>query len=89
MKKLVPKYLSVSSMVTAPANTGITAISRNAVMTQVQTNRGSFIMVIPGARMFNTVVMMLIAAMIEEIPRIWMVKMVKGKLLPVCSTSGG
>ena len=28
LKKLVPKYLSVSSMVTAPASTGITAISR-------------------------------------------------------------
>ena len=28
VKKAVPKYLSVSSMVTAPARTGMTAISR-------------------------------------------------------------
>ena len=28
VKKLVAKYLSVSSMVTAPASTGMTAISR-------------------------------------------------------------
>ena len=41
-KKLVPKYLSVKIMVTAPANTGITAINKNAVINHVQTNNRHF-----------------------------------------------
>jgi len=55
-------------MVTAPANTGITRINRKAVISQVQTNMGSFIIVIPGARMLKIVTMMLIAAMMDDNP---------------------
>ena len=64
----MPKNLSVSSIVTAPASTGIAAMSRNAVMSQVQTNSGMRSSVISGARMLRMVTMMLIAPMMEEIP---------------------
>jgi hypothetical protein len=57
-------------MVTAPANTGIAAISRKAVITHVQTKSGIFMSVIPGARMFIIVAMILIAPRIDDIPRI-------------------
>ena len=53
---------------TAPARTGITMISRNAVISQVQTNMGIFIRVMPGALMLKMVTMMLIAPSTEEIP---------------------
>ena len=55
-------------MVTVPANTGITNTSKYAVINQVQTNNGIFIKVIPGARIFNIVVMILIAPMIDDAP---------------------
>ena len=55
-------------MVTAPASTGMTAISKNAVISQVQTNRGSFIQSMPGARMLKMVTMTLTAPMMEETP---------------------
>ena len=67
-KKLVPKNLSVSTMVTAPASTGITAINKKAVINHVQTNKGSFIHVMPGARILTMVTITLIAPMIELIP---------------------
>ena len=57
-------------MVTAPANTGIAAISRKAVITHVQTKSGIFMSVIPGARMFIIVAMILMAPRIDDIPRI-------------------
>ena len=66
LKKLVPKWRSVSSIVTDPASTGMTAISRYAVINQVQTNSGIFISVMPGARMLRMVVMMLIDPMIDD-----------------------
>ncbi|MCY1173675.1 hypothetical protein D9M73_138420 [compost metagenome] len=77
LKKLVPKWMSISIMVTQPASTGITAISRNAVISQVQTNSGIFIRVMPGARRLRMVAMTLIAPMIELIPIRWMAKMKK------------
>lgn len=52
----------------APDNTGITAINKNAVINHVQTNNGIFIRVIPGARRFRMVAMILMAPMMEEIP---------------------
>ena len=67
-KKLVPKCRSVSIMVTAPARTGITMINRKAVISQVHTNRGIFISVMPGARRLKIVTMMLMAPRIDEIP---------------------
>ena len=89
LKKLVPKYLSVNNIVTAPANTGSEAISKNAVITHVHTNRGIFISVIPGARMLNTVAIMLIAPMIDETPKMCTVNIKNGKASPNCNTSGG
>ena len=56
-------------MVTAPARTGIAAISKKAVMTQVQTKSGIFISVIPGARILSMVAIMLIAPNMEDMPR--------------------
>ena len=85
----MPKNLSVSNIVTAPASTGIDAINRNAVMIQVHTNNGSFIRVMPGARILNTVTMTLIAPAIEDAPRKCTAKIRKGNASPVCSTSGG
>ncbi len=89
LKKAVPKNLSVNSIVTPPASTGMAAISRNAVIIQVQTNSGSRIKVMPGARMLNTVAIMLIAPMIEDTPRKCTAKIRNGNASPVCRTSGG
>lgn len=69
--------MSISIMVTTPASTGITAISRKAVISQVQTNSGIFIRVMPGARRLRMVAITLIAPMIELIPIRWMAKMKK------------
>ena len=87
-KKVVPKNLSVSSMVTAPANTGMAATSRNAVMSQVQMNRGIFSRVMPGARMFRIVTMMLMAPITDAMPIRWMAKIANGRFAPPWRTSG-
>ncbi len=90
LKKLVPKNLSVSSMVTAPASTGITAISRNAVISQLHTNSGIFSRSMPGARRLRMVAMMLIAPMIELMPIRWMAKIMKAhRVAALRATSGG
>ena len=68
LKKDVPKWRSVRVIVTAPASTGMEAISRYAVISQVQQKRGIFISVMPGARMLRIVVTMLIEPMIEDMP---------------------
>ena len=60
--------MSNNIMVTAPASTGITAISKYAVINQVQTNIGIFISVMPGARIFRIVAMMLMLPMIDDAP---------------------
>ena len=70
LKKLVPNWRSVSNIVTAPANTGITANSRYAVINQVHTNKGIFIIVMPGARIFRIVVTILIDPIMDEAPSI-------------------
>ena len=60
--------MSINIMVTTPASTGITAISRKAVISQVQTNSGIFIRVMPGARKLRMVAITLMAPMIELMP---------------------
>ncbi len=87
-KKLVPKWRSVSTMVIAPASTGITAISRYAVISHVQQNIGIFISVMPGARMFRMVTMMLIAPMIDEAPMMCTAKIAMSMPGPICTDSG-
>ncbi len=89
LKKLVPKWRSVSSIVTAPASTGITAISRYAVISHVHTNSGIFMSVMPGARRFRIVVMMLIEPMIDEAPNRCTAKIVMSMAMPCWMMSGG
>ena len=75
LKKLVPKWMSNNIIVPAPANTGMTAISKYAVISQVQINNGIFISVMPGARIFKMVAIMLMLPMIEDAPIICTAKM--------------
>jgi hypothetical protein len=89
LKNEVPKWRSVRSIVTAPASTGIAAISRNAVMSHVQQNIGILNSVIPGARMFRIVVMMLIEPMIDDAPMMWTAKITMSMPMPCCTVSGG
>jgi hypothetical protein len=59
---------SVSSMVMAPASTGSASRIIQAVMKIDQANSGTLCSVMPGARMFRKVVIMLIAPRIDEAP---------------------
>ena len=88
LKKLVPKCRSVSVIVMAPASTGITAISRKAVISHVQQNSGIFIRDMPGARMFRIVTMMLIEPMMELAPRMCSAKIATSIDGPICKVSG-
>src|SRR3546814_7155590 len=87
LKKPVPKWRSVSTMVTAAASTGMTASNRKAVISQVQQNIDIFIIVMPGARMFRMVTMMLMAPMMDEAPMMWMAKMARSMPGPICDDS--
>ena len=58
-------------------------------MSQVQTNIGMRIKVMPGARRLRMVVMMLIEPMMDEAPRMWIARMVMSTPMPPCVTSGG
>jgi hypothetical protein len=64
----VLKFLSVNSIVIAPANTGNDTISNIAVINTAHTNNGILCIVIPGALMFNIVVMKFMAPNIDAIP---------------------
>lgn len=55
-------------MVIAPAKTGNESNKRIAVIKTDQTNKGTRSMVIPGARIFKTVEIKLIAPKIDEAP---------------------
>ena len=79
----------MSSIVTAPASTGITAINRYAVMSHVQQKSGIRISVRPGARMLRIVVMMLIEPMIDDAPMMWIAKIAKSIPMPCWIVSGG
>lgn len=62
------KFLSVNSIVIAPANTGNDNINKNAVINTAQTNSGNLCIVIPGALILKIVVMKLTVPKIEDIP---------------------
>jgi len=64
----VLKFLSVKSIVIAPANTGNDKSSKTAVIKTDQTNKGNLSKVIPGALMFIIVVIKFIAPIIDEAP---------------------
>jgi len=62
------KFLSVNNIVIAPANTGNDVNNNIAVTNIAQTNNGILCIVIPGALIFNIVVMKFIAPRIDDIP---------------------
>ena len=66
----MPKFLSVKSIVIAPANTGSDNKSKKAVTSIDHTKRGILCNVMPGALILNIVVIKLIAPRIEEAPAI-------------------
>ena len=57
-------------------------------MSQVQANMGIFISVMPGARMFRMVTMILIEPMMDEAPRMCIAKIPASMEGPICSVSG-
>ncbi len=57
-------------------------------MSQVHANIGIFISVMPGARMFRMVTMMLIEPMIDEAPMMCIAKMPASIEGPICSVRG-
>jgi hypothetical protein len=67
-KNDVLKFLSVSNIVIAPANTGKDNNNKNAVIKTAHTKRGVRFAVIPGARMLVIVTIKLIAPNIDETP---------------------
>jgi hypothetical protein len=64
----VLKFLSVNNIVIPPAKTGKDNNNKIAVIKTAQTNRGNLCIVIPGALIFNIVVIKLDAPSIELIP---------------------
>ena len=62
------KFLSVNSIVIAPARTGKDNSKRTAVTRTAHTNKGNLCIVIPGHRMLIIVVIKLLAPKIDEIP---------------------
>jgi len=65
---VVLKFLSVKSIVIAPAKTGNVKISKNAVKKRAQINKGIRYIVSPFTRIFIIVVIKLIEPAIEETP---------------------
>ena len=58
------------------------------MISHVQQKSGIFMSVMPGARMFSIVVMMLIDPMIDEAPMMWMAKIARSMPGPICTVSG-
>ena len=73
----MPKFLSVKSIVIAPAKTGSDNKSKNAVTNIDQENNGILCNVIPGVLMFKIVVIKLIAPKIDEAPATCKLKIAK------------
>lgn len=67
-KNVVFKFLSVNSIVIAPASTGKESSNKKAVTNTVQTNKGNLLKVIPLHLILYIVVIKLIAPAIDEIP---------------------
>jgi hypothetical protein len=76
------KFLSVKSIVIAPAKTGNESNNKKAVINTDQTNKGTRWAVIPGFRMFKIVTMKLIAPSIEEAPARCKLKIAKSTAPP-------
>ena len=67
-KKVVPKSRSNISSVRATVSTGKASTSRKETISVIHAKTGSFIMLMPGARMLTMVTMKLNAAAREETP---------------------
>jgi len=79
----VLKFLSVNNIVIAPANTGNDNNNKNAVKNIDHTNNGILCIVIPGARIFITVVIKFIAPNIDAIPAKCKLNIAKSTLPPL------
>ena len=82
MKKVVPKFRSVSSIVIAPANTGTASSNKKAVISIDQANNGILCNVMPGARMLKIVVIKFAAPRIEDTPARWSDKIARSIDIP-------
>ena len=73
----------------APASTGRARRINHAVTKIDHENSGTLCMVMPGARMFRKVVIMLIAPRIEDAPDMWTAKMAKSVDIPCSVVDSG
>ncbi len=76
-------------MVMAPASTGSASRIRKAVTKIDQANSGTLNSVMPGARMFRKVVIMLIAPRIDEAPERCTAKIAKSVDMPASLVDSG
>ena len=86
---MVPKLRSVSSMVMAPARTGSDSRISHEVTKIDQAKSGTLNRVMPGARMFRKVVIMLIAPRIDEAPETWTAKIARSSENPPSLVESG
>ena len=86
---MVPKFLSVRSIVIAPAKTGKDRSIRKAVTTIDQGKRGVLCNVIPGARIFKNVVIIFIALSIDEAPDKCIAKIARSIDIPCSDVDKG
>jgi hypothetical protein len=76
-------------MVIAPAKTGRDNRINQLVIKIDQENSGTLNRVMPGARMFRNVVIMLIAPKIEEAPETWTAKIARSIDIPASFVDRG
>ena len=81
-KKEVLKFLSVKSIVIAPARTGRDKSNKKAVIKTDQTKSGSLCILKPGPRMLKIVVIKLIAPRMLEAPERCKLKIAKSTAPP-------
>jgi len=82
----VLRFLSDSSIVIAPANTGRDNNNKKAVIKTDHTNKGIFNIVIPPILILYIVTIKFIAPAIDEIPARCKLNMAKSTALPGCPT---
>ena len=91
-KKAVPKFLSVSNIVIAPARTGKDNNNKKAVTKIDHAKRGILCIVIPGALILKIVVIKLIAPRIDEAParcKLNIARSIAGPGCPAFEDNGG
>ena len=88
----MPKFLSVSNIVIAPARTGKDKSNKKAVTNIDHANNGILCKVIPGVRMLSIVVIKLTAPKIDEAPakcKLNIAKSIAGPGCPAFEDNGG